>query len=213
MQDVYYNDTPRKAEIGQPVTGFGFAGQYEPITVGVCPLVDLGKVTRLDQRSHRAGHDSGRSHFARLRFLSADARVGRRRGLHDHAAAGSSPRDGRHAKGDHAPLLAHRASGRRHQAGPLSWQDHDHARAWRADATLPVEYRVYPGTLDPIDVPVGPYAHEINIPWDGIDPAADGMEPHDGRAQPAQAARLRLHLILRDADHPLSRLQSRQTAI
>ena len=37
---------------------------------------------------------------------------------------------------------------------------------------VPVEYRVYPGTLDPVDVPVGPWSHEIGIPWDASDPAA-----------------------------------------
>ena len=45
MQDVYYNDTPHKPEIGGPVRGFGFAGQYEPLTLSVCPLADLGKVS------------------------------------------------------------------------------------------------------------------------------------------------------------------------
>ena len=34
MQDVYYNDTPLQAEIGKPVSGFGFAGEYEPLTRG-----------------------------------------------------------------------------------------------------------------------------------------------------------------------------------
>jgi hypothetical protein len=37
---------------------------------------------------------------------------------------------------------------------------------------VPVEYRVYRGQLDPVDIPAGPWGHEIGIPWDGGDPAA-----------------------------------------
>ncbi len=45
MQDVFYNDTPRKDEIGRPVRGFALAGQSEPLTVSIVPLADLGPVT------------------------------------------------------------------------------------------------------------------------------------------------------------------------
>ena len=45
MQDVFYNDTPLENEIGKALTAEAFAGQYEPVTVGILPLRDLGKVT------------------------------------------------------------------------------------------------------------------------------------------------------------------------
>ena len=45
MVPVFYNDTPFKSELGKPVTADAFAGEYAPMTVGICPLQDLGKVT------------------------------------------------------------------------------------------------------------------------------------------------------------------------
>jgi hypothetical protein len=44
MQDVYYNDTPLAAEIGLPLAGEAFAGEYEPLTLALVPLRDLGEV-------------------------------------------------------------------------------------------------------------------------------------------------------------------------
>ncbi len=44
MQDVYDNDTPVKSEMVGPLAVEAFAGEYEPLTVGLVPLVDLGKV-------------------------------------------------------------------------------------------------------------------------------------------------------------------------
>ncbi len=62
MKDVYYNDTPFKDEIGKPLRGEAFAGEYEPVTLALVPLQDLGKVTRDRQRPDRpGGHDPRRA--------------------------------------------------------------------------------------------------------------------------------------------------------
>jgi hypothetical protein len=45
MKDLFYNDTPFKDEIGKLLAAGAFAGQYEPVTVALLPLHDLGKVT------------------------------------------------------------------------------------------------------------------------------------------------------------------------
>ncbi len=45
MQDLYYNDTPSREELGQPLAAEAFAGQEEPVTLAVVPLKDLGKGT------------------------------------------------------------------------------------------------------------------------------------------------------------------------
>ncbi len=37
---------------------------------------------------------------------------------------------------------------------------------------LPLEFRVRTGTLDPVDVPAGPFGSSINLPWFGDDPKA-----------------------------------------
>ena len=44
MQEVYYNDTPRKGEVSGPLHGSAFAGEYGPLTMSLCPLADLGEV-------------------------------------------------------------------------------------------------------------------------------------------------------------------------
>ncbi|MCX6903162.1 MAG: hypothetical protein NTW03_06715, partial [Verrucomicrobia bacterium] len=45
MKEVYYNDTPLREEIGRPLAAQAFAGEYEPVTLALVPLQDLGKVT------------------------------------------------------------------------------------------------------------------------------------------------------------------------
>ena len=43
MQDLYYNDTPSRGELGKPLSAEAFASQEEPVTLAVLPLKDLGK--------------------------------------------------------------------------------------------------------------------------------------------------------------------------
>ena len=45
MQEVNYNDTPRKEEILTELYASAFAGEYEPVTLSLTPLRDLGNVT------------------------------------------------------------------------------------------------------------------------------------------------------------------------
>ena len=44
MQDISYNDRPKKHEIAERVTGEAFAGELEPMNVALLPLRNLGKV-------------------------------------------------------------------------------------------------------------------------------------------------------------------------
>ena len=37
---------------------------------------------------------------------------------------------------------------------------------------MPIEFRVRAGTLDPVDIPAGPWGYTIDMPWYGDDPAA-----------------------------------------
>ena len=176
MQDVYDNDTPLASEIDQPVTGFGFAGEYEPLTLGLVPLKDLGRVKisvsdlvakgkdgagKLDAANIRLGYVSNR-----LTRVSSDGAV------YTIAPRLVIPRDSLSAaKGivrrfwltihppDNTPPGLYR--------GQLTVTP-EHGQP----ARVPVEYRVYAGQLDSVDVPVGPWGHEIGIPWDAGDPAA-----------------------------------------
>ena len=40
------------------------------------------------------------------------------------------------------------------------------------DWQVPLEFRVRAGTLDPVDIPAGPFGYAIDIPWDEDDPRA-----------------------------------------
>ena len=45
MQDISYNDTPFTHEVVNTVRGSAYAGEYEPVTLAILPLRDLGVVT------------------------------------------------------------------------------------------------------------------------------------------------------------------------
>src|SRR5262249_11259398 len=44
MQDVSYNDTRQPQDAGDVLKGEAFAGEYEPVTLALVPLRDLGMV-------------------------------------------------------------------------------------------------------------------------------------------------------------------------
>ncbi len=171
MEDIYDNDTPKSAEIGLPVTGFGFAGQDEPLTVGLCPVTDLGKVTiavsdltgpgtipsaRIDTgyvsyRITRVASD-GAVYTITPRMVIPRATVDVKKGVTRRFwLTVRAPEDAK-------PGVYRGQITLTPERGPA--------------AQVPVEYRVYPGTLDAADIPVGPFGHEINIPWNASDPAA-----------------------------------------
>jgi hypothetical protein len=171
MEDVYYNDTPRQREVGQPVTGFGFAGEHEPLTAAIYPLADLGKVSvavsdltgpgTIASRDISVGYVSYR--ITRVSMDGAVYRIDPRLIIPRNAIA--APK----AVARRFWLTVHPPEG----TAPGTYRGEftitpEHGET----ARVPVSYRVYPGTLDAVDVPAGPFSHEINLPWDGNDPAA-----------------------------------------
>lgn len=170
MQDVYDNDTPRSDEIDRPVRGFGFADEYEPLSVAICPLQDLGdvRVTVGDLKGPGtiAAKDIAVGYVSnRLTRVSGDGAV------YTIAPRLIVPRDTLDVRKGvtrrfwitvHPPADAKPGVYR----GTLTISP-----ARGRPAQVPIEYRVYPGTLDAVDIPVGPWSHEIHIPWDAADPA------------------------------------------
>ncbi len=58
-------------------------------------------------------------------------------------------------------------------AKPGLYRGHITLNSARTPASeVPVEFQVYPGTLDPADIPIGPFNHTIDTAWDGSDPLA-----------------------------------------
>ncbi len=170
MQDVFYNDTPLAAEIDQPVAGFGMADEYEPLTVAICPLMDLGQVTlttsdlvgpgKIAAQDIAVGYASNR--LTRVSGDGAVYTIAPRMLIPRAMTEVPQGTTRRFWLTVHPPADA--------KAGLYKGQitiTPTHGQP----ARVPVEYRVYPGTLEAADLPVGPWSYEINIPWDGADPA------------------------------------------
>ena len=88
---------------------------------------------------------------------------------------------GRHAQGRHAAVLADGEDAGRRQAGRVPGAGRDPCPEQGAAAEVPVEFRVRTGTLDPVDIPAGPWGYTIGMPWYGDDPAAADVQPADDR--------------------------------
>jgi hypothetical protein len=170
MQDVYDNDTPKKAETGAAVKGSAFAGQYEPLTVSLCPLIDLGTTTatisdlngpgKIPSQDIAVGYVSYR--ITRVTAEGSVYTIAPRLVIPRPAIAVNKGITRRFWLTVHTPADAKPGV----YKGTITLTS-EHGQT----GTVPVEFRVYPGTLDPLDIPAGPFSHEIGIPWDGSDPA------------------------------------------
>ena len=172
MKDVSYNDTPFKKERMSVLRGQAFAGEYEPVTVSLVPLEDLGKVTlsASDLTGERgtipaSAIDVGYVSY-RISRVTSEGSVytisprlimpggtalmpkGLTRRFWLTVRTPASARPG---------LYKGRITIRGGKEG--LWQ-------------VPVEFRVRAGTLDPVDIPAGPFGHVIGIPWYDDDPGA-----------------------------------------
>ena len=171
MRDVSYNDVPFKREQVSVLRGEAFAGEYEPVTVALMPLADLGKVTLTASDLTGPGGtipasaiDVGYVSY-RISRVTAEGSVytisprlimpggtvempkglTRRFWLTVRTPASAQP-------GFYKGTVAIRG-------GKEGWQ-------------VPLEYRVRAGTLDPVDIPAGPFGHVIGVPWFDDDPGA-----------------------------------------
>jgi len=165
MQDVYYNDRPGAGEAATPLRGEAFAGEYEPITLAVVPLRDLGNVTvaasdlsgpagAIPSTAIDVGFVSyrisrvtmeGSVYTITPRFVMPSAVVEmpkditRRFWLTVKTPAGAKP-------GIYRGTVTVRP-----EKGTA--------------AEIPVAFRVRAGELDPVDIPVGPFSYTIGLPW------------------------------------------------
>ena len=172
MQDVFYNDRPRRDEIGRPVTGFGMAGELEPLTLSLFPLSDLGAVTVTPQ--DLTGPGKIPAACIQTGFVSNRvSRVTMEGSVYTIEPRLVMPRD---------TVVVRQGVTRRFwlticpplETPPGMYRGAITVRPEQGQPLdVPVEYRVYGGKLDAVDIPVGPWGHEIGIPWSGDDPAVD----------------------------------------
>ncbi|MBV8130254.1 MAG: hypothetical protein JO114_21605 [Planctomycetaceae bacterium] len=172
MQDISYNDTPFKQEVVNTVRGSAFAGEFEPVTVGVVPLSDLGKVTlsvgdlqgpaatiparMIDVRyvSYRISRVTaeGSVYTISPRLILPGGTVEMPKNLTRRFWLTVWPPPSIRPGDYRGTISIHAGDGR-------DWQ-------------VPLEFQVRAGTLDPVDIPAGPFGHAIGIPWYQDDPRA-----------------------------------------
>jgi len=168
MQDVFYNDAPFERERDDLVRGEAFAGEYEPVTISLAPLRDLGKVTvsasdltgtagtiprtaiDLGFVSYRISRVGESVYTIQPRLIMPDGVAEVPEGLTRRFwLTIRTPADAR-------PGLYKGTVKIRPEAG--------------VTAQVPLEFRVRAGTLDVVDIPAGPFGFRITIPWYGEDP-------------------------------------------
>jgi hypothetical protein len=161
MQDVFYNDTPFKAEVGKPLSADAFAGEYGPTNVALVPLEDLGKVTvtagdlageggtipaaamgigYVSYRINRVTME-GSVHTIAPRFVMPMNAVDMPKDIvRQFWLTVRTPADAK------AGLYKGKVTIKAEKGGT---------------ADLPVELRIRKGTLDDVDIPAGPWGLEV----------------------------------------------------
>lgn len=172
MKDLFYNDTPFKDEIGKPLKAEVFAGQYEPVTVGILPLRDLGKVTVMVSDLAGPGGEIPTSAIE-VGFVSYRlSRVTMEGSVYTISPRLIMPTNmvtvpkgvvrrfwlTIKTPGDTKPGLYRGKVEISPEQGVTS--------------SVPIEFTVRKGSLDPVDIPAGPWSYTIGTPWYGDDPSA-----------------------------------------
>ncbi len=172
MRDVFANDRPDPGEIVGTLRAEAFAGEAEPLTLGIAPLRDLGKVSvtvsdlagpggRIPSAAIEAGHVSNR--ITRVTAEGSVYTIAPRLILPSGSADVPEGLTRRFWLTIRTPPDARRGL----YTGTVT------IRPERGEvASLPLELRVREGVLDPVDVPAGPFGYEVGIPWYGDDPRA-----------------------------------------
>ncbi len=166
MKDVYHNDRPLQGERVELLRGSSFAGEREPVTVSLFPLHDLGRVTLTVTDLHGPG---------RATIPAAAVAVGHvQHRITRVTAEGSvytiTPRlvipRGVAAVPEGLTRTFWLTVGVPDEARTGVYHGTIEIRTERGGrSTLPLEFTVQKGTLDPVDIPVGPFGHTIEVPW------------------------------------------------
>ncbi|MCX7045932.1 MAG: hypothetical protein NTX50_10670 [Candidatus Sumerlaeota bacterium] len=176
MSDLYYNDTPLRDEIGKPLHGEAFAGEFAPITLCMIPLQDLGAVTVTvgDLANSGAGGATGTIPGAAMDIGFVSYRLSRV--TMEGSVYTIAPRLIMPSNVVDSPRNLARRFWLTVKTPPDAKPDvYKGAISIKPEkglvAQIPIEFRVRAGTLDPVDVPAGPWGYTIGIPWLS-DPAA-----------------------------------------
>ncbi len=165
MQDVNVNDRPLPGETVTQLNGSAFAGEYEPVTLSLLALHDLGKatLTATDLRGPGASIPSSSIDVGyvqyRVKRVTAEGSVytiAPRLIIPEATAA--APEGVARTFWLTVKTPADAPAGVYHGEVRVAAE---HGGA----LTLPLTFTVRKGTLDPVDVPAGPFSHTIDLPW------------------------------------------------
>jgi hypothetical protein len=166
MEDVYDNDRPAAGERVERLSGAAFAGELEPVTLSVVPLRDLGTATltvsdlRGPDRSTISASAVAVGHVQyRIKRVTAEGSVYTiaPRLIVPHGTVALPAQTTRtfwltvKVPADAVPGL-YKGEVRLHT---------DRC----GETSVPLDFTVRNGKLDPVDVPVGPFSYTIDLPW------------------------------------------------
>lgn len=171
MSDVSYDDRPEPGEVVSSLSGSAFAGEYEPITFSVLPLRDLGVATvsvsdlssgdaAISASAIDVGHVSYR--LARVAMDGSVYTIAPRFVMPEARVDMPADRTRRFWLTVRVPA----------DAAPGIYRGSVELASPGATVSLPLAFEVYPGELDPVDIPVGPWGHVITTQWPESDPRA-----------------------------------------
>lgn len=172
MRDLYYNDTPLRDEVGGSASGSAFAGQDEPVAIGVIPLKDLGVATVTASALSAPGGtipasaiDVGYVSYRLSRVtLEGSVYAITPRYVMPRNRVAMPPGIAREFwMTVHTPAAA--AAGV--YAGHVTFTP-QHGEA----ISMPIRFTVWKGSLDAVDIPAGPWGGRMGVPWMEGDPEA-----------------------------------------
>ncbi|HEY5960571.1 MAG TPA: hypothetical protein VIV60_28655 [Polyangiaceae bacterium] len=172
MQEVFYNDTPFRNEIGKPLKAEAFAGQFGTVTLALLPRRDLGKV-RVTAGDLVGASGTIPSTAIEIGYVSYRiSRVTMEGSVYTIAPRLIMPSNSVEMPKDIARRFwltirtpTNLQPGEYHGTVTVTPE--------RGDvAFVPVAFTVHKGVLDPVDMPVGPFGYSIDTPWYDDDPPA-----------------------------------------
>jgi hypothetical protein len=166
MSDVYANDRPLPGEHVERLSGSAFAGEYEPVTVSLLPLYDLGRVALSVTDLRGPGGAALPSTAVDVGYVQHRiTRVTAEGSVYEIAPRLLIPRSTAIAPQGVTRTFwltvkppADARQGIYHGTVRLSAER-------GGSLSLPLEFTVHKGTLDPVDIPAGPWSYTIDLPW------------------------------------------------
>lgn len=170
MRDLYYNDTPTHDELAAALSAEAFAGQDEPLSLGVIPLKNLGTASvtvsalsgsagTIPASAIETGYVSYR--ISRVTMDGGVYTITPRLVLPRNKVALPAGTTRQFWFTVHTPETA----------SPGVYTGHVTITPQQGAATtVPLRFTVRKGALDAVDLPAGPWGGRMGIPWFENDP-------------------------------------------